>query len=44
MIKLLLMHTEVKDPHGQDLEAIVNHLGLNKGQVLFSQQKVDLQT
>ena len=39
---MLLMHTEVKDPHGQDLEAIVNHLGLNKGQVLFSQQKVDL--
>ena len=38
----LVMHTEVKDPNGQDLEAIVDHLGLKDGQVLFSQQKVDL--
>ena len=38
----LVMHTEVKDPNGQDLEAIINHLGLTDGQVLFSQQKVDL--
>ena len=38
----LVMHTEVKDPHGQDLQAIVEHLGLTDGQVLFSQQKVDL--
>jgi len=37
----LVMHTEVKDPHGQDLEAIVDHLGLKNGEVLFSQQKVD---
>jgi len=36
------MHTEVKDPNGQDLEAIIDHLGLNNGEVLFSQQKVDL--
>ena len=35
------MHTEVKDPHGQDLEAIVRNLGLGDGQVLFSQEKVD---
>ena len=39
----LLMHTEIKDPNGQDLQAIVNELNLTDGQVLFSQQKVDLQ-
>ena len=38
----LVMHTEVKDPNGQDLQAIIEHLGLTDGQVLFSQQKVDL--
>ena len=38
----IVMHTEVKDPNGQDLEAIINHLGLNNGEVLFSQQKVDM--
>ena len=37
----LIMHTEVKDPHGQDLEAIISELGLTNGEVLFSQQKVD---
>ena len=38
----LIMHTEVKDPHGQDLEAVINHLDMANGEVLFSQQKVDL--
>ena len=37
----LVMHTEVKDENGQDLEAIINELGMEKGQVLFSQTKVD---
>ena len=36
----LLMHTDVKDPHGQDLEAIVHSLGLINGEVLFSQAKI----
>tara|TARA_R100000808_G_C2132525_1_gene141450 strand:- start:244 stop:1500 length:1257 start_codon:yes stop_codon:yes gene_type:complete len=36
----LLMHTEVKDPNGQDLEAIINFLGLTNGEVVFSQTKV----
>lgn len=36
----LVMHTEPKDPNGQDLEAIVQDLGLNEGQVLFSVQKM----
>tara|TARA_R110002074_G_scaffold202324_1_gene370143 strand:+ start:1889 stop:3157 length:1269 start_codon:yes stop_codon:yes gene_type:complete len=39
----LIMHTDVKDPHGQDLEAIIRNLGLDKGQILFSRQKVDSQ-
>jgi hypothetical protein len=36
----LIMHTEPKDPHGQDLEHIINHLGLDRRQVLLSTQKV----
>ena len=36
----LIMHTDVKDQHGQDLEAIIHELGLTKGQVLFSREKV----
>lgn len=36
----LIMHTEVKDPHGQDLARIIQKLGLENGEVLFSQQKV----
>jgi glycosyltransferase involved in cell wall biosynthesis len=36
----LLMHTEVHDPNGQDLEAIIGHLGLVNGEVIFSQTKV----
>ncbi len=36
----LLMHTDAKDPHGQDLPHIINHLGLNNGQVLLSTNKV----
>ena len=35
----LLMHTDPKDPHGQDLEAIIQELGLTNGQVLFSLKK-----
>ena len=34
------MHTDVVDQHGQDLQAIINELGLTNGEVLFSQQKV----
>ena len=37
---ILLMHTEPKDPNGQDLVAIMNELGLTKGQVLLSTQKM----
>jgi len=36
----LIMHTDPKDNHGQDLEAIVHELGLTEGQVLFSTEKI----
>ena len=36
----LLMHTDPRDPHGQDLPHLINHLGLNNGQVLLSTKKV----
>ena len=40
----LIMHTDPKDGYGQDLQAIVNTLGLNQQhQVLFSTQKVNME-
>jgi len=38
---MLLMHTDVKDPNGQDLEAIVHELGLTNGEVKFSTVKLE---
>jgi len=35
----LLMHTDPKDPHGQDLEAIIRTLGIVNGQIMFSTAK-----
>ena len=35
----LLMHTDPKDGHGQDLEAIIRELGLINGEVVFSVKK-----
>jgi len=37
----LLMHTDARDPHGQDLPHIINHLGVNDGQVLISTSKIE---
>ncbi len=37
------MHTDPKDVHGQDLEAIIHELGLANGEILFSRNKVDSQ-
>ena len=37
----LLMHTNPKDPHGQDLSAIISELGLTNGEVIFSTEAVD---
>jgi glycosyltransferase involved in cell wall biosynthesis len=36
----LLMHTDAKDPHGQDLPHIITHLGIGQGQVLLSTNKI----
>jgi glycosyltransferase involved in cell wall biosynthesis len=36
----LMMHTDARDPHGQDLPHLIEHLGVNDGQVLLSTQKV----
>ena len=38
---VLLMHTEPTDPNGPDLMQIVEDLELDKGQVLFSRDKID---
>jgi len=35
----LVMHTDPKDPHGQDLEAIAHQLDMLDGQVVFSTAK-----
>jgi glycosyltransferase involved in cell wall biosynthesis len=37
---MLLMHTDARDQHGQDLPHIIQHLGINDGQVLLSTKKV----
>ena len=34
------MHTDAQDPHGQDLPHLIEHLGVNEGQVLLSTDKV----
>ena len=39
----LIMHTDPKDPHGQDLHAIMTSLELNKGQLLLSTTKISSQ-
>ena len=36
----LIMHTDVNDSHGQNLEAIIHSLGLTNGEVMFSTEKV----
>jgi len=36
----LVMHTDPRDPHGTDLPHIIDHLGVNDGQVLLSTEKV----
>ena len=38
---MLVMHTDIKDSNGQDLEAIIRSLNMTDGQVKFSTQKVD---
>ncbi len=38
----LIMHTNPKDEYGQDLHAIIRETGMDKGQVLFSTEKLNL--
>jgi len=38
---ILMMHTDPKDVHGQDLEVIANELGLVNGEVIFSKIKIE---
>jgi len=37
---MLIMHTDIKDPHGQDLQHIIEELGATNREVMFSTQKV----
>ena len=37
---MLLMHTDTKDPHGQNLKAIIAELGLTDRQIMFSESKL----
>ena len=39
---VLIMHTDVKDPHGQDLQKIIENLGMVNGEVMFSTQKIGM--
>jgi glycosyltransferase involved in cell wall biosynthesis len=36
----LLMHTDPRDPHGQDLPHLIDRLGITDGQVLISSNKI----
>ena len=40
---VLVMHTDPRDPHGQDLPHLIEHLGIGDGQILISHEKVDAQ-
>lgn len=40
----MIMHTDPKDGHGQDLMHISDHLGLTNREVLFSNQKVPMES
>jgi hypothetical protein len=40
---MLLMHTDPKDPNGQDLNVILKELSLENGQVMFSTQKMPME-
>jgi len=37
---MLLMHTDARDPHGQDLPHLIKHLNVEDGQILISTNKV----
>ncbi len=33
---MLVMHTDARDPHGQDLPHLIEHLGITQGQIVLS--------
>jgi glycosyltransferase involved in cell wall biosynthesis len=37
---ILVMHTDARDPHGQDLPHIIEHLGAHRGQIILSTKKI----
>jgi len=37
---MLIMHTDIKDPHGQDLQHIIEELGMVNREIMFSTQKI----
>jgi glycosyltransferase involved in cell wall biosynthesis len=37
---MLIMHTDPRDQHGQDLPHIIEHIGVNDGQVIISSEKI----
>ena len=36
----LIMHTDPRDPHGQDLQAIITDLDIGDGRIILSKEKV----
>ena len=40
---ILIVHTDPNDPYGQPIEHLMGHFGLDKGQVLISRNKLDLE-
>jgi glycosyltransferase involved in cell wall biosynthesis len=36
----LVMHTDARDPHGQDLPHLIEHIGVAQGQIMLSTNKV----
>jgi len=36
----LVMHTDARDPHGQDLPHLIEHLGITDGQIMLSTNKM----
>tara|TARA_Y100000592_G_scaffold61493_1_gene96061 strand:+ start:3107 stop:4363 length:1257 start_codon:yes stop_codon:yes gene_type:complete len=37
---VLIMHTDPSDPYGQDLEHLINHFGVNSGEIMISRDKI----
>ncbi len=40
---MLVMHTDARDPHGQDLPHLIGHVGADQGQVILSTNKISME-